>query len=163
MARPLLPDELWRTIEPHLPPERPIPYGRRPVPHRQALTGILFVLRTGIPWEYLPQELGCGSGMTCWRRLRDWQAQGIWQKVHQTLLNALGDADQIDWSRAAIDAASVPAPRGPRNRAQSDGSRQIGHEAPWCGRSAGDSAGPYSLGGQYPGRQDEGSHRGGGG
>ena len=113
MAKEILPDELWGVLEPLFPssPARP-KGGRRRIPNRATLTGILFVLRTGIAWEWLPQELGCGSGMTCWRRLRDWQAQGVWQKVHQALLNVLGDADHIDWSRAAIDSATVPAPRG---------------------------------------------------
>ena len=100
-------------VEPLLPPERPKPKGGRPpVPNRAALTGILFVLRSGIPWEMLPQEMGCGSGMTCWRRLRDWQAAGIWDRLHQELLNRLGDADRIDWSRACLDSASVPAKKG---------------------------------------------------
>ena len=111
MAKEILPDELWGVLDPLFPSPPPRPKGgRQRIPNRATLTGILFVLRTGIPWEYLPQEMGCGSGMTCWRRLRDWQ--GIWHKVHQVLLNALGDADQIDWSRAALDSASVPAPRG---------------------------------------------------
>jgi transposase len=113
MAKEILPDELWGVLDPLFPSPPPRPRGgRRRLPNRATLTGILFVLRTGIPWEYLPQELGCGSGMTCWRRLRDWQAQGVWRELHQVLLNALGDADQIDWTRAAIDSASVPAPRG---------------------------------------------------
>jgi transposase len=119
MAKEILPDELWGVIDPVFPSPPPRPKGgRRRIPNRATLTGILFVLRSGIPWEYLPQELGCGSGMTCWRRLRDWQAQGIWRKVHQVLLNALGDADQIDWSRAAIDSATVPAPRGAQQPAR---------------------------------------------
>src|SRR6476620_11996453 len=109
MARPLVPDELWSLIEPHLPPERPVPYGRKPVPNRRALTGILFVLKTGIPWEYLPQEMGCGSGMTCWRRLRDWARAGVWSRLHRVLLDRLGMASQIDWRRAALDSASIPA------------------------------------------------------
>ncbi|WP_431021452.1 IS5 family transposase, partial [Chromobacterium phragmitis] len=77
-----------------------------------ALNGILFVLTTGIPWEDLPQELGFGSGMTCWRRLRDWQAQGIWDRLHLALLIQLRQHDQIDWSRASIDGASVAKPPG---------------------------------------------------
>ena len=114
MAKPLLDDDLWELIAPILPPDdKPKPTGGRPpVPNRAALTGILFVLLTGIPWEYLPQEMGCGSGMTCWRRLRDWQQAGIWDKLHRLLLDKLGSADKIDWSRACVDASSVPAPKG---------------------------------------------------
>ncbi|MBK8915356.1 MAG: transposase [Phycisphaerales bacterium] len=67
------------------------------------LAGILFVLKTGIPWEYLPQEMGCGSGMTCWRRLRDWQRAGVWGKLHRRLLDRLRGADQLDLSRAVVD------------------------------------------------------------
>ena len=73
------------------------------------VTGILFVLRTGIPLEMLPQELGCGSGMTCWRRLRDWQEAGIWQLIHFSLLDWLARYGQIEWSRAVIDSCSVRA------------------------------------------------------
>ena len=113
MAKPILPDDLWNIVAPLLPPEPPKPKGGRPrLPDRAALTGIIFVLRTGIPWEMLPQELGCGSGMTCWRRLRDWQEAGVWRRVHQALLDQLGAADQIEWSRASLDSASVPAPGG---------------------------------------------------
>jgi transposase len=113
MAKPLLPDDLWAVVEPLLPPEPPKPKGGRPrVPDRAALTGILFVLKSGIPWELLPPELGCGSGVTCWRRLRDWQAAGVWDRLHRVLLDRLGGADRIDWSRAALDSASVPAKRG---------------------------------------------------
>ena len=119
MRRPLVSDELWAIVEPLLPPERPKPKGGRPpVPNRAALTGILFVLRSGIPWEMLPQEMGCGSGMTCWRRLRDWQEAGVWQRLHHELLNRLGGADRIDWSRAALDSASVPAKKGARRPAR---------------------------------------------
>ena len=110
MARPLLPDELWGIIEPVLPPRPARPKGGRPpVPGRDALTGILFVLKTGMAWEDLPAEMGCGSGMTCWRRLRDWQLDGTWRKIHAELLARLDDAGEIDWSRAAIDSSSVRA------------------------------------------------------
>jgi transposase len=88
MRPPLLPDALWHLIQPMLPPSPPRPNGGRPrVPDRACLTGILFVLRSGMPWEMLPQELGCGSGMTCWRRLRDWQEAGLWQLIHFVLLD----------------------------------------------------------------------------
>src|SRR5919205_3761005 len=113
MSKPLVSDALWEIIEPLLPPEPPKPKGGRPrVADRAALTGIIFVLKSGIPWEMLPQELGCGSGMTCWRRLRDWQAAGVWEALHRTLLDRLGEAGQIDWSRVALDSASIPAKRG---------------------------------------------------
>lgn len=113
MAKPLLSDDLWVIVEPLLPTEPPKPKGGRPrVSDRAALTGIIFVLKSGIPWEMLPLEMGCGSGVTCWRRLRDWQASGVWDRLHQTLLDELGAADQIDWERASLDSASVPAKRG---------------------------------------------------
>ncbi len=74
---------------------------------RAALNGILFVLHTGIPWEDLPKEVGFGSGMTCWRRLRDWQANGVWERLHLTRLKRLRERDQIDWSRVGVDGATV--------------------------------------------------------
>lgn len=115
MAKPLLPDALWERIKPLLPPERPKPKGGRPrIPDRAALTGILFVLKTGCPWEYLPRELGCGSGMTCWGRLRDWQEAGVWKKIWQVLLDELGSAGQIDWCAAVVDSCSVRAVFGGR-------------------------------------------------
>ena len=118
MAKPLVSDELWALVAPLLPPEPPKPNGGRPrVPDRAALTGIIFVLKSGIPWEMLPQELGCGSGVTCWRRLRDWQEAGVWDAVPRTLLDRLGAADRIDWSRASLDSASIPAKRGAKRSA----------------------------------------------
>jgi transposase len=110
MSSPLLPDALWNLIQPLLPPTSRGPKGGRPrLPDRACLTGILFVLRSGIPWEMLPQELGCGSGMTCWRRLRDWQQAGIWQLIHFSLLDWLARYGQIDWSQAVVDGSSVRA------------------------------------------------------
>ena len=117
MAKVLVSDKLWSKIEPLLPPERPKPKGGRPpVMARAALTGILFVLRSGIPWEMLPQEMGCGSGMTCWRRLRDWYAAGVWQKLHELLLAELNACDDIDWQRAVVDSSSVRALAGGEKR-----------------------------------------------
>ena len=122
MARPLLPDDLWEFIRPFLPPPKRRRFrnpGRKPIDDRRCLTGILFVLKTGIPWEYLPQELGCGSGMTCWRRLRNWQAAGVFEKVRLALLDRLQEAGLLDWTRGLIDAASVRAGgAGGKNRAQ---------------------------------------------
>ncbi len=115
MAKPLIDDKLWAIIEPLLPAPKPRRFrypGRKPIDDRQALTGIMFVLKTGIGWEDLPQEMGCGSGMTCWRRLRDWQAAGVWQRLHEVLLAKLQGADQIDWSRAVVDSSPVRALKG---------------------------------------------------
>ena len=111
--RKLVKAELWKRIEPLLPPFTPSPKGGRPrVDDERALNGILYVLESGIPWEELPQELGFGSGMTCWRRLRDWQALGVWDELHRVLLAELNKAQAIDWERASVDAASVASPRG---------------------------------------------------
>src|SRR5512140_739829 len=104
MSKPIVSDKLWKVISPLLPPKPAKPRGGRPrVSNRAVLTGIIFVLKSGIQWKMLPQEMGCGSGVTCWRRLRDWQEAGIWEELHQVLLNKLGEAGRIDWSRAAVD------------------------------------------------------------
>lgn len=90
----LVPDRRWTVIAPLLPPAPPKPKGGRPrVPDRAALTGIIFVLKSGIPWEMVPLELGCGSGVTCWRRLRDWHQAGVWAALQRRLLDHLGQAD----------------------------------------------------------------------
>jgi len=119
MAKPLVSDGLWERVEPLLPRvERRFRYpGRKRLEDRQVLTGILFVLKTGIPWEDLPQEMGCGSGMTCWRRLRDWNEAGVWERLHQVLLDELQDAGQLDWSRAVVDSSHVRAKGGAQRRA----------------------------------------------
>ncbi|WP_328457490.1 IS5 family transposase [Streptomyces sp. NBC_00386] len=110
----MVPDDLWGRIEP-LPPvrqRRPRHPGRLPLDDRGCLQGILFVLHTGIQWEWLPQELGFGSGMTCWRRLRDWHEAGVWDRLHQVLLTELHRAGKLDWSRAVIDGSHHQARRG---------------------------------------------------
>ena len=119
MASELVSDALWAQIEPLLPPPKPRRFrhpGRKPMDRRKVLTGILFVLKSGIPWEMLPKEMGCGSGMTCWRYLRDWQAAGVWQRIHEVLLARLRAADRLDWSRAVVDSASVRAVGGGKKR-----------------------------------------------
>ncbi len=118
MAKQLVDDALWEVIKPLLPPppKRTSTRGRPRLSDRAALTGILFVLRGGLPWEMLPQEMGCGSGMSCWRRLRDWHRAGVWCKLHQLLLSRLERDGQIDWSRASVDSVSVRAKGAPRKK-----------------------------------------------
>jgi transposase len=121
-------DELCALIEPLLPEPGPkLVAGRPRVPDRQALCGILFVLHTGIQWEYLPQELGFGSGMTCWRRLAAWNEADVWDKLHLVLLAKLRAAKHLDWSRAG--KRFLPCP----------------------GRSAGPKSGPSPVGRARPG------------
>src|SRR5438105_13366602 len=111
MAEPLVPDELWEAVAPLLPRHkaRPGKRGRPPVDDRACLTGSVFVLRSGIPWEMLPQELGSGSGMTCWRRLRDWQEAGIWQLIHFSLLDWLARVGQLAWALPVVDRSCMRA------------------------------------------------------
>ena len=119
MSRTPVSQELWKQLEPLIPPFVPSRKGgrrKRTISDEAALNGILFVLQTGIAWEDLPQALGYGSGMTCWRRLRDWNAAGVWEQLHQAMLVRLREHDQIDWSRASIDGSSVPSPRGARKQ-----------------------------------------------
>ena len=112
MSKPLVSDDLWAVVAP-LVCRRASKRGRgRPrCDDRAALSGIVFVLRSGIPWGMLPAEIGC-SGMTCWRRLRDWQAAGVWAALHRLLLERLAGAERLDWSRCSLDSASVAAKKG---------------------------------------------------
>jgi transposase len=133
MARPLVSDELWALIEPQIPkvPRSVRCPGRKRLDDRKVLTGILCVLLTGVPWEYLPQEMGCGSGMTCWRRLHEWQEAGVWQRLHELLLaklhgaelisgtlgrDAAGRAVATDRIREGACGATAPRSRGARPR-----------------------------------------------
>jgi len=118
-------DELWELVEPLLPRrERRFRYpGRKRFPDREALCGILFVLHTGIAWQQLPAELGFGSGVTCWRRLDEWQRAGVWEQLHALLLTRLRVAGEIEWARAVVDSSQIQAKKGApkRARAQSTG------------------------------------------
>lgn len=119
MARHPISSTLWQQLQPLIPAFTASARGgprQLQVSNEAALNGILFVLQTGIPWSDLPQSLGYGSGMTCWRRLRDWNAAGVWQQLHEAMLTRLREHDQIDWHRASIDGSSVPSPRGARRQ-----------------------------------------------
>src|SRR6266571_1804235 len=108
MAQALIDDDLWTRIAPLLPKRRARNRryaGRAPIPDRAVLTGILFVLRSGIPWNMLPPEMGCGSGSTCWRRLVRWQRAGVWRRLHAVLLAELRQRGQLDLTRALVDSA----------------------------------------------------------
>ena len=126
----VVPDELWAVVEPLLPPERLKLKGGRPrASNRAALAGILFVLRTGIQWHELPMELGC-CGKTCWRRLGEWHAAGVWAGLHRVLLERLHDAGALDWHRAALDSASLRAKTrarrsGPTRRTAASQARNV--------------------------------------
>ena len=114
MSNLLVPDELWVVVEPLLPPAKPRRFrhpGRKPVDNRVALTVILYVLKSGIAWEDVPQEMGC-CGMTAWNKLHQWHKLGVWDRLHQILLERLHQADKLDWSRAIVDSASVRATQG---------------------------------------------------
>lgn len=114
----LVTDELWDAIAPYLPARKISPKGGRPaVPDRSCLAGVLFVLREGIRWQSLPNEMGCGSGSTCWRRFRHWTAAGVWTKAHHQMLEALGSQGMLNLEREVIDSASTRALKGGRTRA----------------------------------------------
>ena len=115
MAKKRVTKALWKAIAPLLPQPKPSPKGGRPpVPHRACLQWIIFVLKSGIPWQMLPTELGYGSGSTCWRRFRDWTQSGVWPKLHQHLLRVRGRRGRINLERAVIDSASMRALKGGR-------------------------------------------------
>ena len=118
MSKLLVTDDLWAVVEPLLPKHEPSAAGGHPrVDDRVCLTGILFVLKTGIPWEDFPHEMGC-CGMTLWNRLDEWRRAGVWPALHAALLARMRGAGLIDFSRAAADSASVRAVHGGKKRAR---------------------------------------------
>ena len=155
MPQALIDDALWARIEPLLPKRRRRNRqyaGRRPIPDRAVLTGILFVLRSGLPWNMLPREMGCGSGTTCWRRLVRWQRAGVWKRLHTVLLNELRRRGQIDLARAVVDSSSLRALRGEKNWTEPYRSPQGRVETSCSHRRPRDSARRAADGGQSPRR-----------
>jgi transposase len=119
MAKRRVSETLWKAIAPLLPERKPSPKGGRPpVSDRACLEGIIFVLKTGMPWQMLPTRLGYGSGSTCWRRFHAWTQLGVWPELHQRLLRVIGRRGRINLERAVIDSASVRALKGGRTPAR---------------------------------------------
>lgn len=118
MSKLLVSDELWNLVEPILPKHLYVPgIGKPRVPDRVCLTGIIFVLKTGIPWEDFPHEMGC-CGMTLWNRLDEWRQAGVWERLHHLVLNQLRAEERIDLSRVIVDSSSVRAVHGGKKRGQ---------------------------------------------
>ncbi|MEU4706787.1 transposase [Nocardia salmonicida] len=108
----IIDDQPWAVIEPLLPVKAPGTPGPARMNDRLVLQGILFVLIAGIEWEDLPQELGFGSSMTCWRRLRDWQTAGVFEAMHTTMLAYCHRAGLTDLDRVIPDGPHVRAKKG---------------------------------------------------
>jgi transposase len=117
MSQPYVSDELWELVKPLLPREKNRhrqSVGRKPIDPRSCLEGILFILRTGVPFAVIPPYAGRPSGITCWRRLRDWQKRGVWKKLFQVVLDRLRREGKLDLTRAIVDSSSIRAPGGGR-------------------------------------------------
>lgn len=116
MSEPLLSEQLWQHIEPLLPKHkkrRNAQYaGRKPVDARKVMTGIIFVLKTGVPWKSLPATSDFPSGHTCRRRLLEWDRKGVWRRLWQSILSELQAEGKLDWERGVLDSSSVRAGHG---------------------------------------------------
>lgn len=110
MASSRMPSEFYDLVIHHLPPEQPVgpQGGRPPIPHRTVIQVIWFVLITGCRWEDVPLELGC-SGRTAHRRLRCWEEQGIWDRLHADLLGLLRQTDKLDPHLVIVDSVILRA------------------------------------------------------
>ena len=118
MSKPLVTDEFWAIVEPLLPKHEANPKGGHPrVDDRVCLTGIIFLLKTGIPWEDFPQEMGC-CGMTLWKRFYEWTKAGVWEKLHRVLLDELRAAGVLDLEYVVVDSSSIRAVHGGKKRAR---------------------------------------------
>jgi transposase len=119
MARELVPDVLWEELKDLIPTHPPHPKGGADwADDRRCLRGIVFVLRTGLQWNELPAEAFGVSGVTCWRRLRDWTRAGVWPAMHARVLRDLESAGGVDHSLGVVDSASVRAVKGGRTPAR---------------------------------------------
>src|ERR1700687_6444140 len=110
----LLSDERWGLIEPLLPQPR-LRRGRRGRPwasNRACFEGILWILQTGAAWRFLPDEFPSPS--TCWRRLQQWQEEGVWLDAWRALLGGLDEEGLLQWEETFLDGSFAPAKRGAR-------------------------------------------------
>jgi transposase len=129
--KPLVTDELWATVAPLLPRRWVQPKGGRPsADDRATLNGTRYVLRSELAWRMLPTELRYGSGVTCWRRLREWQRRGVWRNPHQRILERVAAADWMDWTRTSLDSRSLAAKQGSRYRLEPDRQGEAREQAP---------------------------------
>jgi transposase len=115
LADTLVPDELWAIVAPLLPPAPRPWWGGRvlTIPDRACFAAVVYMARTSTPWRLLPaRELGCGSYTTVRRRLDQWLAAGVFERLHDDILDRLGMAGAVDWTRASVDTMSVRARRG---------------------------------------------------
>jgi transposase len=116
MSESLLFDQLWQRLEPLLPKKkqrRNVQYaGRKRAEGRKVLSGIIFVLKTGVPWKSLPATSDFPSGHTCRRSLLEWDKRGVWRRLWQGLLADLQAEGRLDWERGVVDSSSVRAGHG---------------------------------------------------
>ncbi len=106
-----LTDKQWKKIEPLLPPRPKQPRGGRPwIDNRSVIDGILWVLKTGARWCDLPEEYPSPS--TCWRRLQQWEEDGVWLKMWRAFLGELDERGRLRWENVFIDGTFVPAKKG---------------------------------------------------
>jgi transposase len=152
MAEQLVPDEVWAAIQSLLPPKRPHPKGGRPwIGDRAVLGRITYVLRAGVPWRLLPaKELGCGSGVTWWRRLRDWQHAGVWEALHHRLLDWLGDDGQSTGRGHRSTRSACGRGVGGTDRRESGRPGQARVQVPPADRRRRDPVGGGAVGRQHP-------------
>jgi len=108
----LLSDEQWTLVEALLPRprRRKDKRGRPPAPNRACFEGILWILQTGAAWRFLPEEFPSPS--TCWRRLQQWEEEGVWLQAWRTLLGALDQEGLLKWDEAFLDGSFAPAKKG---------------------------------------------------
>ena len=115
MAKPILTDEQWKKIEPLLPQPksrgRHRKRGRPRKTNRQVLEGILWILKTGARWRDLPRDFGVSSSV-CWKRLQEWEAQGVWLRLWRAFLSELDAQDKLDWDEVFLDGSFASAKKG---------------------------------------------------